>query len=172
MDIGEMVIYGSNGVCRIADIRRLCFPHIGEEKLYYVLEPQFTSETIYAPMDTEKMMRPLMTSEQVHDLIHQMPHIEQQPIRSSGALNEWCQEVMQLNQSEEVIRLIKSIYAKNEAALLKGKKIGQIDQRCMQKAEELLYGEFSVVLGIPREDVKDYISEEIEHLEASAVIED
>lgn len=38
------------------------------------------------------------------------------------------------------------------------RKFGQVDARFMKRAENLLYGEFSVALGIPFDDVQGYIA--------------
>ena len=53
--------------------------------------------------------------------------------------------------------MIKSIYAKSREAARCGRKIGQVDQRYMKRAEDLLYGELAVSLGIDREEVVPYI---------------
>jgi CarD family transcriptional regulator len=42
------------------------------------------------------------------------------------------------------------------------KKLGAIDERFKKKAEELLFGEFAVVLDIPKEDVRSYISNKVQ----------
>ena len=40
-----------------------------------------------------------------------------------------------------------------------GKKLGQIDTRYRKEAEELLHEEFAVVLGIPKDEVIQYITD-------------
>ena len=60
-----------------------------------------------------------------------------------------------------MIQLIKSVYAKNASAEQHGKKPGQIDQRYMRRAENLLHGELAVSLGISRDDVSGYIAKAV-----------
>ena len=40
--------------------------------------------------------------------------------------------------------------------------MGQVDQRYRKKAEGLLHGELSIALGIPLEQVEEYIRENME----------
>ena len=55
----------------------------------------------------------------------------------------------------------KSIYTKKLQAESQNKKIGAVDERFLQKAEDLLFGELAVALEIPKEKVLDYISEKL-----------
>ena len=50
------------------------------------------------------------------------------------------------------MQLIKGIYEKGKHA-----KLGVVDQRYMKRAEDLLYGELAVALGIERDEVLPYI---------------
>ena len=45
---------------------------------------------------------------------------------------------------------------------------GQMDQRYMKRAEELLYGELSVALGIERDQVVSYIARVLEEKKGEA----
>ena len=50
--IGDIFLYGSNGVCKITDIKSEKFAR--ETKTYYILSPFFDSkETIFVPVDNE-----------------------------------------------------------------------------------------------------------------------
>jgi CarD family transcriptional regulator len=57
-----------------------------------------------------------------------------------------------------------SIYKKRKIAIQNGKKMGQIDERFMKKAEDMLFGEFSVSLGMPRDEVEVYIKKRVRNL--------
>lgn len=58
-----------------------------------------------------------------------------------------------------------SIYAKKQQQFGSRHKIGQIDERYMKKAEELLYGELAVALEITPKDVPSYIAKRMREIE-------
>ena len=57
----------------------------------------------------------------------------------------------------QLVQLIRAIYAKEKNAVEKGKHLGQVDERSMKRAKEMLHGELAVALDIPVEQVEDYI---------------
>ena len=65
------------------------------------------------------------------------------------------------------VRLIRAVYAKGRAAAKKGKRLGQVDERSMKRAEDILHGELAVALNIPVDGVKDYISNVLNGSQAS-----
>ncbi len=50
-----------------------------------------------------------------------------------------------------------SIRAKQAEKKRQGHKLGQVDEKYMKQAQDSLYGEFSVALEIPTQEVPDYI---------------
>ena len=58
--------------------------------------------------------------------------------------------------------MVRDVYLKECDAKERGKKLGQVDEKYMRRAEELLHGELAVALGIPKEDVKEYITKSVE----------
>ena len=61
-----------------------------------------------------------------------------------------------------------SIYAKRQQAEAQKRRLGMVDERFMKQAEKMLYGEFSVALGIPYEEVQPYIARRLE--KAAAIV--
>lgn len=61
----------------------------------------------------------------------------------------------------DLIKLTTSIQAKKKMLQQKNLKVGQTDARYLKQAEELLYSEFSCALGIPMDEVPDYIESKI-----------
>jgi CarD family transcriptional regulator len=62
----------------------------------------------------------------------------------------------------EWIRIIKTLYQKKMTRLAEGKKVTTGDEKYLRQAEENLYGELAVALGINRDEVKDYIINRVE----------
>ena len=61
----------------------------------------------------------------------------------------------------DLIELVMSIYAKKQYAESRKRRFTQLAARFMKRAETLLYGELSVALGIPFEEVQPDISSRI-----------
>ena len=73
---GELVVYGSTGVCRVEGFGGLDQPGEDRGKRYYLLKPLWQDGMIYAPVDSEKVpMRPVMSREEAEALIGRMPEI-------------------------------------------------------------------------------------------------
>ena len=50
--VGDYIVYGSNGICRVEEITHPDIAGIDEDKLYYVLVPEKTRDsrpTIFRP---------------------------------------------------------------------------------------------------------------------------
>ena len=60
-----------------------------------------------------------------------------------------------------MIVLIKTAYRKSQARRARGAKPGQVDERYMKRAEELLYGELAVALDMSKEEIGGYIAEAV-----------
>lgn len=77
-EIGEYVVYGVKGVCKVEDITHVDISGADRERLYYVLSP-IGDETgrIYAPTDNRKIaMRRIISREEADKLIAELPEIE------------------------------------------------------------------------------------------------
>ena len=169
---GIYIVYGSCGICKVTNVGTIKVSLADPDRLYYTLQPVYGSETIYTPVDSPVFMRPAITRQQAEELIAQIPFIREDVCmhRNMNQLREHYESSFQSHECEDLVQLIKSVYAKNKSAALQGKKVGQMDQQYMRRAEELLYGELAVALDIPREDVVAYIESIVKAIEAKASI--
>ena len=66
---GELLVYGSTGVCRVEEITELDHTVRDRGRRYYVLKPLWQDGVIYAPVDSEKVpMRPVISREEAEAL--------------------------------------------------------------------------------------------------------
>ena len=70
--VGEKIIYGSNGVCLIEEIKMIMAPKSDEEKAYYIIKPMFQECRISVPVDTKMFMRPIISEEEALALIERI----------------------------------------------------------------------------------------------------
>lgn len=159
--IGEMILYGSTGVCRVADIQVRKGANGEAERSYYTLEPLYQSCTISTPVDNEKIfMRPIITREEAERLIDLIPGMEGEAYhnRAMRELTEHYEAALRTYNCEDLVTLTMSIYAKKLDLESQKRKFGALDERFMRRAEDLLFGELAAALGIERDAVPDYIA--------------
>ncbi|MEQ8173963.1 MAG: CarD family transcriptional regulator [Syntrophomonadaceae bacterium] len=158
--IGDVIVYRMEGVCRVDAIGTPDLTSINDDRLYYTLSPNNRDSLIYIPVDTAVFMRPVITYEEVQYLIKQLPHLGTNILDENRNLKNHYEALLQTHDCADLLQLIKSLYAKRQS-----KKLGKIDEHFLKLAEELLYGEFAFVLDIPIDDVKSYIEENVKKYE-------
>lgn len=166
-EIGDLIVYAGEGVCRVEEIGVPPMTGINKQRQYYTLKPLYREGMVYAPVDTQVFMRPVITREDADALIDRIPEIEPEVYENSNLrfLNEYYQAQLQNYNCEGLIKLIRSTYAKREVMIGRGKKLGLVDQRYMKRAQDMLHGEFAVALGIERTEVPGYIETKLAALQ-------
>lgn len=161
--VNDLIIYGSEGVCRVEAIGKPSAFDGSREIDYYTLDPLYKHGKVYIPVDSSVFMRRIMSGQEVRDLIDRIPEIDDSIIenRNIRMLSDEYQNVIKTHNCEDLIRVIKSIENKHRVMAEKGKKLGQVDEKFLKKASELLYGEFAAVLDISKEEVSELISSKI-----------
>jgi CarD family transcriptional regulator len=158
--IGDLIIYGNMGVCRVMDVAVPSFCKGGEKKSYYLLEPLGQQGEIYIPVDSKVFMRPVIHREEANRLIDLIPSMQAQAFHSTAMqeLTQHYSAALNTHDCQDLIQLIMSIYAKKKYRQQRNQKFGTVDENYMKRAEELLNTEFSVALGIPPSEVPAYIA--------------
>ena len=136
---------------------------VSKDKLYYFLTPLYRGGTIYAPLDTPVRMREVISAEEAEELIKRIPDIPAEVFKERNVrlLSEKYLNIIKSYNCEDLVRVIKTIYNKRENALVNGKKLGSVDERFLNRAEDMLHGELAVALGIEKEEVNEYIKSKL-----------
>lgn len=168
---GDMIIYGGEGVCRVDAVGTPEIPGTDPGKTYYTLSPLYRTGKVFIPTDTAVFMRPVISRPEAEELVRRIPEIQASIYenRNLRLLNEHYQEILQSHSCEDMLLLIKGVYAKRKEVQAQGKKPGLVDERYMKRAEELLYGELAVALDIPKDEVCSYIAQVIEGPQEAAL---
>lgn len=164
---GDLIIYSQMGVCRVKAITVPSFAVGREAKEYYLLEPGNQTGEIYVPVDAKVFMRPVINKEEADRLIAMIPSMQAEAFHSTAMqeLTRHYSEALASHACEDLIELIMSIYAKKQYRQKMNQKFGVVDESYMKRAEQLLYGEFAIALGIPEAQVPGYISRRVKKLE-------
>jgi CarD family transcriptional regulator len=157
--VNDYIIYGDSGVCFIADITKPPIGGVDKNKNYYILHPYYSAgKTIYTPVDNDKVsMRKILTRQEAEDLINRIPYIETIWIENEKSREDVYKKAMRTYACEAWVRIIKTLYLRKEERKAGGKVVTATDERYFKAAESYLYGELSLSLGIPLEEVKNFV---------------
>ena len=158
-NIGDLIVYGNAGVCRVMEIGGPPMKGLPEGKDYYTLSPYYAEKSvIFTPCDNDKVvMRPIISKDEANMLIHKIPDIGELGIPDEKKREECYKETLKSCDLHQFISIIKTIYARKQQRIAEGKKITASDEKYFQMAEEKLYGELAIVLQIERGKIRDYI---------------
>ncbi len=160
---GEWIVYGNTGVCQVEDIG---IPHDipvqDGNKSYYKLNPVYEAGEIYIPVDTCVFMRPVLTKEEARGLISKIPAGWEE--ENTVTLEEEYQKCLSDHECGEWMHLLTSIRLREWKMKKQGKRIGKLYHKYEKRAQELLYGELSVVLGISYEELEKEIEQQFSEL--------
>ncbi len=140
---GDKVIYGQTGVCVVEDIaQRELIKNV--KRLYYKLRPIYQQNNIiYAPAQSDKVfIRSIISREEAEELISKMPDIYKAAIESEDTDGEENKPTT----CEELAAVAVKIHRKKKAAKSAHKRLGFTDEKNLEHAEEMLFGELAEVL--------------------------
>lgn len=158
-EIGEYIVYGNTGVCKVAEKTKMAAPGAKTDKLYYTLEPVYDKGCrLFTPVDNQKVkMRPVLTQQEADDLIGRIKEIDILWVKDEKNREQIYKDAIRTCNCEELVKIIKTLYLRKEKRLAAGKKVTSSDARYLHLAEESLYGELSVVMGIPKDEMEAFI---------------
>jgi CarD family transcriptional regulator len=161
-EIGEYIVYGVNGICRVEEICPSPYDKT-DQRLYYLLIPAHNpmSSTIYTPVDNERVpMRRLMTAEQIHALILAMPSIDLLEIPMEKQRREIYRTTVNALDPAGYVSVMKTVQRRQQELTAAHKHFPVSDMEYGRLAKHLLYSECAHVLGIEEDGVEAYITEQ------------
>ena len=161
--IGDWLIYGGKGVCKVIGIGPLESAKSGSDRPYYTLEPKGSGSRVFTPVDNQKViMRPIISKEDALELIDHMEEIDLLWITDEKHREDHYKEALRTCDCREWIKMIKTIYTRKQKRLQQGKKMTSSDERFFKIAEDHLYNEFGLALGMESGEVETFITERVE----------
>lgn len=159
--VGDMVVYGGEGVCRVERIAPPEIRGMDAEKLYYTLAPLGRTGHVMTPVDTGVLMRPIMKREEAEQLLSQMQTLPEDQTDCVGvrALKEHYQQIVSSYDCIKMAGLIKAVCRRRKWAITHGKKISQLDDRFFRRAWDQLIGELAAALERSFEDMEAAVRE-------------
>lgn len=157
--VGELVVYGGEGVCRVMRIGPSTLSCADPNREYYTLCPVFHTGEVTTPVDTRVLMRPIMSRQDAEAFLSSLADLpaEAHDTLNQRAAREHYQAVVASFDCCRMASLLKMLYAKRDAARRSGKKVSQLDERYGKRAEDHLYEELAAALEIEKSAVCGHI---------------
>lgn len=149
--IGDYVIYGYEGVCRVAFVGHPKISGLDRQKEYYCLEPVDRNGQIYTPLDTKTAMRPLHSRQTVETLLAAVPDSQPLPTDVQHA-GEYYRDILRTQDFSRCLGLYYALNQRKQQLSARRKTLNVTDQRYMKQVEESLCSEIGFVLGLSTAD--------------------
>ncbi len=155
--VGDYIVYGSNGICRVEEITHPDIEGSTPDKLYYVLVPEKTRDSrLFCPTDNNRVvLRSVITAEEAKALLEEVKEIEPLKIQSERQRDDTYKKAMKSCDLRQCVQMIKALLIRKEEREANGKKVTVTDERYMKLAEDGLYSELALAMGIDREEIKE-----------------
>lgn len=162
--VGEHVVYG-NSVCLLKEISKRDFGSEIFKKFYVLIPDNDKSTTINVPVEQDNCsIRNIICEKEAKKLIKNIPEIELVDITNERMADNDYKELISSGEQTDLIRIIKTTYLRNKARIDEGKKVSEKDNKYLEMAENMLYSELAVSLGMNYEKVKEHVIDKVSNI--------
>lgn len=160
--VGDYVVYGTKGVCKVEKIGVI--ESLGNGRMYYTLAPVYIKgSTVFTPIDNQKVvLRSVITKDEALKLIEEIPEIESLWVENEKRRENEFKDLLTRCDCRELVSMIKNLYNRKQERIAEGKKVTVSDEKFFKMAEDSLYGELAISLGMSRDEVGEFISSRID----------
>lgn len=133
---------------------------VGIEDNLYVLAPlNDATLKMRIPLNSP-VLRDLMSKKEIDKLLKEIPQIDTIDNKERMIENNY-KELLHSGTYEDLVKIIKTAYLRNENRKKNNKKISDRDNSYLEQAEKYLYTEIGVVLGLDYDGAKNYVIETV-----------
>ena len=161
--IGDLAVYGVNGVCRIVAQEQKTIDRKGV--VYLVLEPVgHTDSRFLVPTHNTAAMgklRPLLKQEEFEALLSSSEVHGDFWIMEESRRKTTYRELIASADPKRLAGMVCTLYRHKARQIAAGKKVHQSDDNFLRDGERLLIGEASIVFGLDTEQAKQYIRDKL-----------
>ena len=168
--IGDYMVYGTNGVCRVDAV---CRSPLDKEdmRLYYALKPLGGTgqAVIYTPVENDRIpMRPIIAKAEAEAIFERILEIPCLSVSAEKKRREVYRTALVSGKVEAYISLLKTIFHRRRELSGLQRRLPDFETEYDMQARRNLYTELSVVLDLPFEGIENYIRERAEKARADA----
>lgn len=162
----EYVVYKKD-VCKIKEIKNNKMR--GND--YYILIPiDDESLIIDVPVENKNgYLREVIKKQEALKLINNIPKIEPLNNINDKYIERTYKDLIYRGKYEDLIKIIKTTYLRNEERLKNNKKLSEKDSNYFEQAEKYLYNELAIALNMNFDETKDYVIRQVQKLEEKGI---
>ena len=158
--IGDHVVYGIHGVCRITELENRTVDK--KQVCYYVLEPlDQTGARFLIPTHNENAvskLRPVLDREALEALLRSDELRVDAWIPDENLRKQRYRELISSGDRTALLQMVGTLHRHKKSQAALGRKFHLCDENFLRDAQKLLNSEFSMVLGIEPGRVGEYIA--------------
>ena len=161
--VGEYVVYGNKGVCQIKSVGPIDMPGVSKDRVFYTMTQVYIKgSTIFTPADVSSgALRPVLTREEAVSLIEDFSKLSPSWIQDDKERDRLYTEAIRSANSRALCEMIIALYRRRLSRIADGKRATSTDERYYHAAEDILYGELGIALGIGIDEVKNSVMERV-----------
>lgn len=161
--IGDVVMYGIHGVCRVVDVESRVIDRKKTE--YLVLEPQGQAGSrYYVPSGNPNALaklRPVLQPQELEALLLSDQVRQNHWIEDENARKQYYRELVATGDRVALLQMVRTLHHHKQEQAAAKRKFHLCDENFLRDAQRLIDTEFSAVLGIPAAEVQSYILEKM-----------
>ncbi len=157
--IGDFVVYGNHGLCKVTGVLVPPFLERGKEKDYFQMISVIDKGGIlYVPCESaEERMRPVISGAAAKRLMASIGEIEVLELPPGKKAEPILLDITRKNLAPEMMQLVKTLHHAKAKRLYQGKKVASMDERYLATAEKLLYSELAFCTKSELDKVKEKV---------------
>lgn len=162
--LGDKIMYGTEGVYIVSEYADSPIDK-NDDRRFYVLKPAHGPQgnLIYTPVDNDKVnMRPVMSKDEALAFIDGISSIPVLEVEKEKSRREIYRLTMQNADCKEYVSIIKTVHQRREELTKLKKRLSEADADYEKKAKYCLYGELSIALDIPVDEVEKFIIDRLD----------
>ena len=145
--VGDAVLYGSNGICRIREVTRM--ESCGMVDDFYVLKPVSSEATT--------VFVPLLSPEAIRELLDSLEDAAPIWVENENQRKTLYREIMNSGDRSAIFRVYLTLRRLRSEREKKGKHLRVSDERSYRETERIFFDEVSLVLGWSREEGETFL---------------
>ena len=162
-NIGEIIVYGTEGVFCVSDYAKSPVDKL-DDRTFYILKPAFSGDcnTIYAPSENGTVkMRAVISREEAELFIESMHSISALVVEQEKKRRQAYKDAMHNADLCVYVSIMKAVQEKREDCIKSRKRLSESDNEYEKRAKFCLYGELAIALGIGFNEVEAYINRKL-----------
>ena len=161
--VGDQVVYGIHGVCRVADQEERVIDR--KRVTYLALEPvgQDGSRYLVPTHNAAAMakLRQMLSKEELEALLQSDEVREDGWIRDENLRKQTYRELISSGDRVKLLCMVRTLYRHKAEQAAAGRKVHLCDDNFLRDAEKLLASEVSIVMDMEFDQAKRYLKEKL-----------